>query len=215
MARNTRKRPPNYLDKLLGYLTPDQALEFKQWARYRTISDIEARARELHKEAASRGVETPLPQYSSCQNWYEAQFPPGQRAESIIGTVKLYDGVHRSALSYAEMAIAETAANLELIQRQLHPVYREEGNPDPHGPPEREINKSLVFAALGLAKELRTGAIALHEAKRLEDRRELYLNGAYRVIEILESKARDAGKLNALEELIRAALLQLESEAGG
>lgn len=214
----SRKNPPTNVARALSLIDEDAATSFREWARYRTLATIKARLDELRQEYAARGVELPAASLESISNWYQAQFPPGAMAAAVTLDMRQYAGVTADALNYAEFALVSTAQNLQLVQAQLHgQLYREEGIADPMPPREkeaREIN-ALLYQAHNLAKELRTGAIALHEAKLLQDRRALEFSGGYRVAEILRTLARENNNLNLVEDLIHAALSQLETEVNG
>lgn len=207
-------KPLTTVDKVLNCLDGEIALEFRQWARWRSLSEIHHRIDELYNEAKARGVELlhrgkeiPPPSYNSCSNWFEQTFPDGRKATELGTTVRDYSGVRKDALTYAEMAIAITAHTLEQTQFKLEELIHVEEDPDTY--------KSLLFIIHNMAKELRTGAIALHETRLLEDRRRLYVEGAYRMVQILQSRAKDANKENQVTDIIEAAIAQLESEANG
>lgn len=203
MPKRVQRLPPTNLHRLLNLLPTAQADEFRRWAQYRTIAEVHKRVQEIYADVDPK-PEYACPSIWSCENWLRQTYPPGSQAQSAVESVQGYHGIHEQALSFAELAIATTAANLIRVQKQIDAI---QDNTDAR-------LGSLIYASHNLSKELRTAAIALHEAKRLEDARTMYLAGCYRLASVLES-AEPENSLNQMQHKLRASLAQIEVEARG
>lgn len=191
--------PPTNVGKLLNLLTPDDADQFRKWARYRTIAEVHKRVQEIYEELETK-PEFPCPSIWSAENWLRQQYPKGQQAEVTVESIRGFHGISEDCLSFAEAAIATTATNLLRIQKEIEQTE-----------PGSERLGSLLYLSHNLAKELRTGAIALHETKRLEDARLTYLTGAYRLAQKIEAAEPENAK-QVMQHKLKGALIEIEAE---
>lgn len=189
----SRKPPQNAIDRALDALDADSAADFRALAATRAAySDLQQFLRE-------RGQDVSL---SSCQTWFLANFPVGEEARLINELATNYAGVEPSAV----MGIAIGAA-VRLVNALTHELT-----------PDRVRNASTesLLHQLGVyIKEARVAAVAAQEWQTLKDRKALELAGGYRVAELARAAARDLPQGQVLEELLAAALTQLEREVGG
>lgn len=222
----TRKHPPTNVHRLLNLLGEEESFRFREWAKWQSYPDIQRRLSDLRDDYLKDhpdDSEVPVCSYESCMNWYKQTFPAGDRAIEILGIVREYHGLRRDALTYAEMAIACTAANLDRVQKMLTQLDEAEAglervDPEVQARTMADMVKSraaLLYSAHNLAKELRTGAISLHEAQLQKETRELELAGGYRVLEIARTVAASTGYTAIIEEVLNAAIAQLEQEVNG
>jgi hypothetical protein len=187
-----RKRPQHDVDRIRAALSEDDRAEFDKFCTFNpTYSDIQRRLSELGYPVSM----------SAIQAWYSVNYPRGEEAVVLNDLAAKYRGADPYAVLQMSMTIAAKLADtlLEKVNEKL-----DQASPE-----------NVLHTLSNLLREQRTCATVLHELQTTRDRKALELAGGYRVAEILRTNARNTAQAAIIDELIDAAIAQLEQEVNG
>lgn len=183
------RTPQTNTDKAIAKLTQEQKDDLRsQCLAHANASDIH---RWLVKFA-------PELSYDSVLCWYNREYPPGAEAQTVNALISGARGIN-----CVDAHAASLAAVVQLVD-SLQRAIAESGI--------REASPSLLSNLVDLLREQRQSAGALHNLKRLEDRKSLILSGGYRLAEIMLNLCRDTGHHDTVKGILEGAIAKLESE---
>jgi len=139
---------------------------------------------------------------NATQEWYKATYPVGAEAIRINALTATFQGLELDRV--LSFTLAKAVNHLDDITGRINEVQAQE-----------DLGAEELFRILiGLIKEVRNTATEMNEIAMYHERRDLLQEGAGIVIDTLRSTFRDTAFESALEDAIRASMLEVKRHCG-